>query len=120
MDNRPKTLFIDIDGTLLRHYGSGNKQARITTPEVLPGVIKKLDEWDRKGYKFILVTGRRESERVATEKQLHSAGIVYDSMIMGIGGGKRVIINDTKPDSDDDTAGFVCVKRNEGIVDINI
>jgi hypothetical protein len=41
-------------------------------------------------------------------------------MIMGIGGGKRIIINDTKPDSDDDTAGFVCVKRNEGIKDVDV
>ena len=86
MDNRPKTLFIDIDGLLLRHYGSGNKQARVENPEVLPGVLRKLDEWDRKGYRFILVTGRRESTRVATEKQLHSKGIVYDQLIMGIGG----------------------------------
>jgi hydroxymethylpyrimidine pyrophosphatase-like HAD family hydrolase len=120
VDNRPKTLFIDIDGLLLRHYGSGNAQAGVVAPQVLPGVIKKLDEWDRKGYKFILVTGRRESEREATEKQLHSAGIVYDQLIMGIGGGKRIVINDFKPDSTRATAGFVCVERNEGLKDVYI
>jgi len=119
MDNRPKTLFLDIDGTLLRHHGSGNAQATID-PVLLPGVLEKLDEWDRKGYKFILVTGRHESERAATEKQLHLVGIVYDYLIMGLGGGKRVIINDNKPDSNQPTAGFVCIKRNEGIADIDI
>lgn len=119
MDDRPKTLFIDIDGTLLKHYGSGNDQSLID-PELLPGVRGKFDEWDRKGYKFILVTGRRESERQATEMQLHSMGIVYDHLIMGIGGGQRVIINDYKLGSTDATALAVCVERNSGIEGVEI
>lgn len=119
MATRPKTLFVDIDGTLLFHHGDGIKQA-LLEPLLLPGVYEKFNEWDRKGYMIILTTGRRESERRATEKQLHSVGIVYDHLIMGIGGGKRIIINDTKPHSDDDTAGFVCVKRNEGIINVDI
>ena len=120
MENeRPKTLFVDIDGTLLYHFGTGNTQSTID-PEVLPGVIEKFDEWDRKGYKLILVTGRRESERFATIKQLRKVGIVYDDLIMGLGGGTRVLINDNKPDSDNPTALAICIKRNEGISNINL
>lgn len=119
MEKRPKTLFIDIDGTLLYHFGTGIEQARLD-PKVLPGVHEKLDEWDRKGYNIILVTGRRESERKATEEQLATAGIVYDLLIMGIGGGKRIVINDTKPDSDELTADAICIKRNQGIEDLDI
>jgi hydroxymethylpyrimidine pyrophosphatase-like HAD family hydrolase len=119
MDNRPKTLFIDIDGTLLKHHGTGNRQAHIS-PSVLPGTLEKLDEWDRKGYRFIIVTGRRESERSTTEEQLKQTGIVYDALIMGLGGGQRIVINDTKPNSDAPTAEAICVKRNYGIRDIKI
>lgn len=119
MDNRPKTLFIDIDGLLLFHYGKGIEQANLR-PKLLPGVLKKFDEWDRKGYRFILVTGRRESERIATEKQLQSVGIVYDRLIMGIGGGQRVVINDLKPNSVHPTAMSICVERNKGIETIDI
>lgn len=119
MDARPKTLFIDIDGVLLKHHGSGNEQSKLK-PELLPGVKDKLDEWDRKGYRFILVTGRRESERKATEEQLHSVGIVYDYLIMGVGGGQRVMINDFKPNKTNPTALAMCVERNKGVIDIDI
>ena len=115
MDTRPKTLFLDIDGTLIKHCGSGNQQANLEDPELLPDVLEKLDEWDRLGYRFILVTGRRESERQATVEQLRKLGIVYDYLIMGLGGGQRVVVNDLKDGSDHPTAGHVCIKRNEGI-----
>uniref|UniRef100_A0A6H1ZLH8 Polynucleotide kinase n=1 Tax=viral metagenome TaxID=1070528 RepID=A0A6H1ZLH8_9ZZZZ len=120
MEKRPKTLFIDIDGTLLHHCGMGILQTQKKKPKLLPGVIKKFDEWDRRGDNIILVTGRRESERTVTEEQLHSVGIVYDYLIMGIGGGQRVLINDYKEDSKDPTALAICVERNKGIEKIEI
>lgn len=119
MDNRSKTLFIDIDGTLLKHHGVGNDQSRIA-PELLPGVRDRFDEWDRKGYRFILVTGRHESERLLTEQQLRDIGIVYDQLIMGIGGGQRVLINDYKLHSTDATAVAICIERNKGIEGIEV
>lgn len=119
MDPRPKTLFIDIDGTLLQHQGCGITQAHQNLPK-LSGVLNKFNEWDRKNYNIILVSGRRESERALTIKQLESVGIVYDQLILGIGGGVRVLINDTKPDSDDPTAIAIVVKRNEGLSSVEI
>jgi predicted mannosyl-3-phosphoglycerate phosphatase (HAD superfamily) len=119
MLNRPKTLFLDIDGTLLVHHGIGIAQAN-RDPVLLPGVLEKLDEWDRKDYNIILVTGRRESERVKTEEMLHSVGIVYDKLIMGIGGGQRVLINDLKPNGKDLTAAAICIERNSGIANIEL
>lgn len=116
---KPKTLFIDIDGTLLFHYGNGNEQSR-KEPQLLNGVLEKLEQWDRLGYNIILVTGRRESERSLTEKQLNSIGIIYDKIIMGIGGGDRIIINDMKPNSNTPTAQAICVKRNVGIKNIEL
>jgi len=119
MDTRPKTLFIDIDGTLLFHYGMGIKQA-IMPLKVLPGVIEKLDEWDRKNYKIVLITGRKESTRQITENQLQYLGITYDYLVMGIGGGKRVLINDTKPNSIFPTAEAICIERNKGLENLDI
>jgi len=116
---RPKTLFVDIDGTLILHHEVPNQQAKLP-PEILPGVLEKFEEWDRNGYNIILITGRRESERKLTEEQLNKVGIVYDKLIMGIGGGDRIIINDAKPDSTEPTAFAICVKRNDGIKNIDI
>lgn len=112
-----KTLFIDIDGTLLFHHGMPGQQTLMDTI-ILPGVIKKFAEWESKGYKFILVTGRKESERQLTKKQLADAGIQYDQLIMGINRGDRVIINDMKPNSNEPTAIAINVIRNEGIENI--
>lgn len=117
--DRPKTLFIDIDGTLLYHHGVANQQSKLP-PKVLPGVLKRFGEWDFYGYNIILITGRRESERELTERQLNDIGIVYDKLIMGIGGGDRIIINDTKPDSNAPTAFAINVERNIGIENIEI
>ena len=114
-----KTLFIDIDGTLLVHNNLANMQTKFS-PIVLPGVLEKFAEWNMKGYYIILITGRRESEREATIKQLEEAGIVYDLLITGINRGERILINDLKPNSNELTARAICVERNKGINDIYI
>jgi histidinol phosphatase-like enzyme len=118
LNQRPKTLFIDIDGVLFKHkqlYSRSHSE-----PIVLPGVLEKFYEWDVLGYNIILVTGRRESEREATEKQLSDAGIIYDKLIMGIGGGDRIIINDFKIDSKIPTAHAICIDRDNGLLEVNI
>lgn len=116
---RPKTLFIDIDGTLVKHHGTLSEQIT-EPPTLLPGVLEKLNQWDREGCRIILVTGRRESAREITEQQLRSLGIFYDYLLMGLGGGKRIIINDFKPNSTEETAGHVCLERNQGINNIDL
>jgi len=115
--NRPKTLFIDIDGTLIEHTGNISNQF-LSTPKLLDGTLEKLSEWDRKGYNIILTTGRKEGVRNVTEKQLSELGIFYDQLIMGLGGGIRILINDRKIDQTYDTALSINLDRNEGIKSI--
>ena len=119
-DTRPITIFCDIDGTLVHHQPPGSVAKTDAKLELLPGTIEKLNEWDSKGYCIILVTGRKESMRDITEKQLKDVGIFYDKLIMGIGGGPRYIINDKKPNNNNDTAHSICLDRNIGILNINI
>ncbi len=115
---RPKTIFLDIDGTLLKHPGSLSRIGAMP-PLLLDGVHEKLDEWDKKGYRIILVTGRKESMREITEKELKSVRIHYDRLIMGIGNGPRVIINDAHEDNPE-TAFGITVERNKGLGGIQI
>jgi len=117
-DRRPKTIFCDIDGTLIKHLPP-DKIAQERNTRVLQGTIDKLIEWDRKGYNIILVTGRKESLREITIKQLQQYGIIYDKLIMGIGGGARILINDCKPDGTE-SAYAINLQRNIGIKDIDI
>ena len=119
MENRPLTLIIDIDGLLVNHCGDLIEQLK-SPLSLLEGTLNKLKEWEKKGYNIILITGRKESMRKRTIQQLEDAFIFYDQLIMGIGGGVRVLINDKKKDSDQPTAIVFNPERNKGISDIEI
>jgi hydroxymethylpyrimidine pyrophosphatase-like HAD family hydrolase len=119
MDIRPKTIFCDIDGTLVKHVPPSVAASPKHKMELLDGTLEKLLEWDKKGYNIILTTGRKESLRNITEKQLSEVGIFYDQLVMGIGGGIRYLINDRKPEGDE-TSFNICLDRNKGIKNITI
>lgn len=114
-----KTIICDIDGTLLYHYGSQKDQI-IQKPQPLPGVLEKLHEWDKKGYNIILITGRRNCTRKITKLQLSSLGIIYDKLIMGVGRGQRILINDRKENCNNDTAVSFNIKRNTGLLNLEV
>lgn len=119
IDSRPKTIICDIDGTLIKHNKPSDVAKDSYLPELLEGTIDKLNEWERNGYNIILLTGRKESMRKVTEKQLIQLGIYYDQLIMGVGGGPRYLINDFKLDGTQ-AAFAINIERNKGIHDIII
>jgi len=113
-----KTIFIDIDGTVLRHNGDLTTQV-VTNCDVLDGVVQKFNDWNRKGYHIILTTVRKECMRDLTINQLKKAGLFYDQLVMGLPRGQRVQINDKKPDMENTAVSF-SVERNKGIRDIEV
>jgi hydroxymethylpyrimidine pyrophosphatase-like HAD family hydrolase len=119
----PKTIFCDLDGTLTKHPGPGFSTV-LQDPdhrlELLPGVKEFLMKIDKERYHLVITTGRKESGREATIKQLQKAGILYDQLIMGFGGGDRILINDRKGNSEEDTAFAINITRNEGVKDVKI
>jgi ribonucleotide monophosphatase NagD (HAD superfamily) len=119
MDPRPKTIICDIDGTLVIHNKPSDAAKKSCRLMLLEGTLDKLNEWEKNGYNIILLTGRKESMRQVTEKQLSKLGIYYDQLIMGVGGGPRFLINDCKPDGLE-TAFAVNVERNKGVKNIKI
>jgi hypothetical protein len=123
----PPTLFLDLDGTIVKFphtHEDYNKLARGEQDmELCPGVREKLWEWESKGYKIIITTGRREMYRFETERALKKAAIGYEQLIMGIGCGPRYVINDRKPgikNGKKDTAFAINIDRDEGFENIDI
>jgi dTDP-glucose pyrophosphorylase len=110
---KPKTIFCDLDGTILHHYHSYSEMA-LSNVLVLSKAIDKLNEWDSFGHKIILCTARKESARTLTESQLSSLGIPYDYLLMGLTNGQRVLINDKLNSSDNDRALAVNLITNGG------
>jgi NDP-sugar pyrophosphorylase family protein len=116
-NDKPKSIFIDIDGTILKHMHTISDVYH-TEASVLLGVIEKLNEWDSQGYKIILTTARKESTRQLTEDQLRKFGIAWDFLIMGVGG-RRYLINDKLSVKDKDRAVGINVITNEGFKTVN-
>jgi mannose-6-phosphate isomerase len=114
-----KTVFCDIDGTLLEHTGS--IQSNCTgSPRLLPGAVDAIREWDRNNYRIVLTTGRKESTRRETEAYLTEMGIHYDHLIMGLPNGDRVLINDKKPHGVRNTAYAINLVRNQGVEHVSL
>ena len=105
-----KTIFCDIDGTLLKFSGDSGFMNN-TMP--LKGVVDTMLQWNIKGYKVILVTGRPEPYRKRTEEQLQEVGVMYDQLVMGVGTGPRYLINDVTPEGKQ-TAFGISVEKNKG------
>ena len=111
--DKPKTLFLDIDGTLLKHQHTIS-DVYAQEAEVLPGVVEKINEWDSQGHTIILVTARKESTREITERQLRQFGLAWNQLVMGVGGGRRILVNDKLQETDIDRAVAVNVVTNAG------
>ena len=116
MNNKQKTIFLDIDGTLFQHKGTLDRMLT-EEPVVLNCVIEQFVKWRTAGHYIVLTTARAEGTRSATEAQLLNNGVFFDQLIMGLTNGPRVLINDTKPDGTK-TASSHSISRDEGLADI--
>ena len=119
MSIAPKTIFCDIDGTLLHHHEDivSNYQAESI---LLPGALANIKQWEKNNYTIVLTTGRKECLKEITENQLLKMGIIYDKLIMGLPNGDRILINDKKLNGARNTAYAVNLVRNQGMPNIDL
>jgi NDP-sugar pyrophosphorylase family protein len=116
--DKPKTIFIDIDGTILKHNHTIS-DVYAKPPELLHGVLEKFNSWDSQGHRIIIVTARKESTRAITEQQLSQLGLAYDQLVMGVTSGQRILINDKLSYNDLDRAVSINVITDQGFGSIN-
>ena len=88
----PKTWFLDLDGTLVKH--NGYKIDGYDT--LLPGARGLLNNIARQDM-VIIVTARRKEYAGLTERFLKEQGICYQHIIYDAPYGERILINDCKP-----------------------
>jgi len=111
--DKKKTIIVDLDGCVLKHYGIGaTKQWRTFNP--LPNVLEAFDAWERDGHCIVLMSARKECCRFDLEVELRTLGLFWDHLILGVPSGERVLINDRKPDVGP-SCRAICVSRNVGL-----
>ena len=107
-----KTLFVDIDGTLVKNSGQYFLPTWGTTAPLTKNVshLNRLHATGR--VRIILVTSRLEKFRDATLKQLELYGVMYDQILFGMLHASRVVINDYAPTNPYPSAECVNIPRN--------
>ncbi len=112
-----KTIFSDIDGTLIEQVRFEDLNPNVVN--VLPGVAEKMNEWYEAGHYIVLTTARPENLREVTKLQMENAGIRYHQLVMGIGREERILINNnSKGEPDNHRALAVPVARDGGFANL--
>ena len=112
MEKNP-TIFCDIDGTLFVY----RQFVDLTTikAEVISSTASYIRKHKAKGAVIVITTARPEVLRPFTELELKLNNIPYDQVVMGIGRGERILINDSDEGSTVPRAIAYPVIRNEGL-----
>lgn len=116
--DKAQTLFVDLDGTILKHVHRYS-DLFAAAPILLPGVLDKLNQWDSQGHRIVLCTARKESARGLTERQLEVLGVPYDTLLMGLTSGGRVLVNDKLGAAHPDRATAINLVTNAGFENVD-
>ena len=91
------TLFVDIDGTIVKYRKFKDLSTSILTP--IQDVIDYLNSQYDKGAIIIITTARPNSYELYTKQELEKIGLKYHQIVMDCGRGTRVIFNDKDPEN---------------------
>ena len=113
------TFFVDIDGTIVKYRKFSELSTAILTPiqDVIDFINKSYDD----GCHIVITTARPQSFELFTKQELEKLGVKYHQILMGIGRGTRVVLNDKDPDAPElPRAWGINFTRDEGLKDIEI
>ncbi len=107
-----RTLFVDIDGTLVQNSGQYFEPLWGSTEPLKRNVecLQKLYAKERT--KIVLVTSRAERYRDVTVGQLLMFNIPYDHLLLGMLHSQRILINDFAATNPYPTATAINLHRN--------
>ena len=113
------TFFVDIDGTIVKYRKFSELSTATLTPiqDVIDFINKSYDE----GCHIVITTARPNNFELFTKQELEKLGVKYHQMIMGVGRGTRVVLNDKDPENSDiPRAWGINFVRDQGLKDIEI
>lgn len=112
------TLFVDIDGTLVKYRKFSELSESVLTP--IQDVIDFVNDHYDNGSVIMITTARPSTYEEFTKEELKKIGVKYHQLIMNCGRGTRVILNDKDPENPIDRAVGINLIRNGGLQNIII
>tara|TARA_B110000046_G_scaffold186020_1_gene231460 strand:+ start:8065 stop:9141 length:1077 start_codon:yes stop_codon:yes gene_type:complete len=108
------TLFVDIDGTLVKN-SSSHFPPYIGNTDPITDNINIINKLFKSGkFQIILTTARPEKYRDVTLSQMEKEGIPFNKLIMGLYHSKRIIINDYSKSNPFKSCDSINLKRDSG------
>jgi ribonucleotide monophosphatase NagD (HAD superfamily) len=125
VSRRPAAFLIDIDGVIFaqkNRWQSGNHPINLNVEtDLIESSRDQINACYTRGDRILLVTARPLAYRRETEAQLNKAGVLYHQLIMSLPTGKRILVNDRKPqESEVNTAIAINLTRDEGFGNIDL
>jgi hypothetical protein len=113
------TLFVDIDGTIVKYRKFSELIG--STPHPIQDVIDYVNDHYNSGSVIIITTARPSSYELMTKQELEKLGVKYHQIVMEMGRGTRVILNDVDPENPElPRAIGINLERDGGLKDIEI
>ena len=113
---KEKTLFCDLDGTLIKHQATPNYENEILFENSLKSLVEFKNE--NINNKIIITTARTKKNKII--KLLKDLNIPFDDVLCGLNSGPRILINDVKTNQNFILmANSINVYRDTGIDFIN-
>ncbi len=106
------TLFIDLDGTMVRNSAQHSIPRWGETEGIQPNIDAVNHLYDSGKVEVILTTSRKEAYREVTMAQLERVGVKFHNIIFGLPHGRRIIINDYAPSNPFKSCDAINIKRN--------
>jgi histidinol phosphatase-like enzyme len=112
------TLFVDIDGTIIKYRQFANLIN--TEPEPIQDVIDFVNKEYDNGAVIIVTTARPSELELFTKQDLEKINLKYHQIVFDCGRGTRLLLNDRDPEyPDTDRAVGINFNRDEGFTDEN-
>lgn len=109
-----KTYFVDIDGTIIKYRAFSD--LKTIKPVPVQDVIDFLNKEKTINGAYIVITSARPKVLEAhTKKELKQVGIKYDALLLGVGRGARIVVNDIPQGSTEKKALGLNLIRNKGL-----
>ena len=109
---KQKTIFSDIDGTLVYQVQFENIGPFTSST----GAVEYLTKMYKQGHHIVLTTARPETLRDTTIQEMDLLGIPFHQLVMGIGRSERILINNkSQKNPKEKRATAVEVGKNHGL-----